>query len=428
MLNFPNGFLWGTATSSYQVEGGNINNDWYLWEQAETRIADGSRCGPACDHYHLYESDFDIAKGLGHNAHRLSLEWSRIEPKQGEWNEEAIDHYRKVLSALKQRGITPLVTLFHFTLPIWVSKMGGFENPLTISFFQKYASRVCQEFGQTIDYWLTINEPMVYLYMAYIQKIWPPGRALGLKILNVLKNMLLAHAEAYRAIHGTCKHFPEKKNPLVGLTKYVRIFQPYRKNFLLDRMATKLKDYFFNDYILNVISSGVMSFPLELHKFSPRIKHTLDFIGLDYYTRERVRFNILKPIQLLQESRIRQEADVTDLGWEIYPEGIYLALIKLKKFGLPIIITENGLADKQDKKRSKFIIDHLIQVHRAIQEGVDVRGYLYWSLMDNFEWVEGFQPRFGLVELDYITQKRTLRPSAYTLARIYRTNQVPLPA
>ena len=411
VLRFPDGFLWGAATSSYQVEGGNRNNDWRQWEQLSGKIADGSHCGLASNHYNLYQRDFDIAKEIGHNAHRFSLEWSRIEPKQGEWNEEAIDHYRRVLSALKQRGIIPIVTLFHFTLPIWAAKMGGFENPELVSLFQRYTTKVCRELGGDIDYWLTLNEPVVYLYKGYIQKTWPPGKNIGVKILKVLKNMLQAHTEAYWAIHRTCQHFPNK-NPLVGLTKCIRIFHPYRKNSLLDRAAAGFKNYFFNHYILGIIS-----------RCSPKIKGTLDFIGLNYYTRELTRFDILKPAQLFRKSKINR-GDVSDLGWEIYPQGIYLSLLKLKRYGVPIIITENGLADREDRRRSQFIIDHLIQVHRAIEEGVDVRGYLHWSLMDNFEWAEGFRARFGLAEVDYATQKRSLRASAYTFAKICKTNQI----
>lgn len=412
VLKFPEGFLWGAATSSYQVEGANTNNDWWQWEQHKGKIADGSRCGLSCNHYHLYQSDFDIAKELGHNAHRFSLEWSRIEPKRDEWNEEAIDHYRKVLSALKERNIIPIVTLFHFTLPIWVARMGGFENPEIVFLFQRYASKVCRELGEDIDYWVTINEPMVYLYMGYLQKIWPPGKNTGLNTLKVLKNMSQAHKQAYGAIHRTYQDFADK-NPLVGLTKYMRIFHPHRKNSLLDRVAARFKDYFFNHYLLE-----------EIFRFSPKIKGTLDFIGLDYYTRELTRLDILKPAQLLKESKSNRGGNVSDLGWEIYPPGIYLSLLKLKKYGVPVIITENGLADKEDKKRSQFIIDHLIEVHRAIEQGVDVRGYLHWSLMDNFEWAEGFRACFGLVEVDYASQRRSTRASAYNFAKICKTNQI----
>ena len=242
--------------------------------------------------------------------------------------------------------------------------------------------------------------------MGYMLRKWPPGRNTGLiKTLKVLNNLLRAHTAAFQAIHQTCQ--AKQKRPLVGLTKYVRIFQAQRKN-LSNQAAAGIKDYLFNHYILD------------------RIRGALDFIGLDYYTRELTRFNILKPGQFLRKNKFNQAKHVSDLGWEIYPKGIYLSLLKLKKYRLPIIITENGLADKKDTRRSQFIVDHLTWVYQAIGQGVDVRGYLHWSLLDNFEWAEGFQPCFGLVEVDYASQKRHIRNSAYTFARICKSNQINL--
>lgn len=236
--------------------------------------------------------------------------------------------------------------------------------------------------------------------------------------------MLKAHAGAYWTIRRNSRDSRLRRNPPVGLTKYVRIFQPYNRNSPLDRISARFKDYFFNNLFLNAIFSGTIKLPLRGGKHLPEIKRTLDFIGLDYYTRELSRFSLLKPSRLLRESRLCGTGDTTDLGWDIYPEGIYFSLLKLKKYGAPIIVTENGLADREDKKRSRFIVDHLIQVHRAMEQGADVKGYLHWSLMDNFEWQEGFLPRFGLIEVDYATQKRTPRPSAYTFAGICKSNQL----
>lgn len=228
VLKFPDNFLWGAVTSAYQVEGANTNNDWWQWEQLEGKIADHSRCGLSANHYHLYQEDFDIAKELGHNAHRFSLEWSRIEPEEGQWCEEAFDHYRRVIAALKQRRITPIVTLWHFTLPFWLAEKGGFENPQSVTFFERYAAKVVQALGEDVDYWLTVNEPMVYLYSAYLQKAWPPGKNIGPGVFTVLKNIILAHRAAYQAIHQASRQFLDKK-PLVGLTAYIRIFQPSRQ-------------------------------------------------------------------------------------------------------------------------------------------------------------------------------------------------------
>ncbi|MBN3038075.1 MAG: glycoside hydrolase family 1 protein [Candidatus Omnitrophica bacterium] len=407
-LIFPEGFFWGAATSSYQVEGANTNNDWWLWEQQDGRIADGQRCALACNHYHLYNQDFDIAKELGHNMHRFSLEWSRIEPKRGEWNQEAVEHYRRVILALKERGMTPAVTLFHFCLPIWVSEMGGFENREIVSLFQRYVTKVCRELGEHINYWFTINEPMVFLYKGYFDKTWPPGKNIGFQFFRIIRHMVQAHNQAYFAIHKISEQFPDK-NTYVGLTKNVRIFQPYRGGSILDKLAAKFKDYFFNDYMM-----------AKIFKSSAK---TIDFIGLNYYTREFASLDILNPKELFRESRSKR-ADVTDLGWEIYPFGIYQALVKLKKYGIPIVVAENGLADKEDKKRAKFILDHLVQIHQAIEDGADIIGYLHWSLLDNFEWADGYRARFGLVEVDYQSQQRTIRDSARSYAEICRTNQI----
>lgn len=412
-LTFPAGFLWGAATSAYQVEGGSIHSDWWQWKKS----------GSACEHYTLYEKDFNIAKELGHNAHRFSLEWSRIEPKEGEYDAAAINHYRKVIAALKERQITPLVTLFHFTLPLWAAKKGGFGNPQIAYFFQRYATRVCQEFAGDIDYWITLNEPIVYIYMAYILGKWPPGRQIGTRIIAVLKNLLCAHAAGYQAIHKTSLSLYAKE-PRVGLAKHIRIFTPFRKSFLSDIFAARLKDCLFNDWFLQSVASGMMKPPLAWYKRLPGLKGSLDFIGLNYYTREFTRFNFLKPDTLFAEVKALNPGDNSDLGWEIYPQGIYLALRKLKKYKLPIIITENGLADRFDKKRADFILRHLAYVHQAISKGIDVRGYLHWSLLDNFEWAEGFFPRFGLLEVDYTSQKRAIRPSAYAFGGICKSNNL----
>jgi len=397
ILQFPSNFLWGAATSSYQVEGANTNTDWWLWEQEEGRIQGGVHSGMASNHYHLYPNDFDIAKELNHNAHRFSFEWSRIEPREGEWNEEALWHYRNVIAALKERGIIPIVTIFHFTLPLWVSQRGGFENPEIVFYFRRYIAKLCKTFGRDISYWITLNEPMVYLYMGYLEKRWPPGKDIGKRVCDVVKNMISAHKEAYEIIHEKCRN-----RPVVGLSKNMRIFDPLRRNSPLDRMACKCKDYLFNQYFLK------------------RIKNKLDFIGLNYYTRELVQCSLGA---LLKESKLTKGV-ISDLGWEIYPEGIYRALKMLNKYSLPIIITENGIADKADEKREQFIVDHLIQVKRALDEGMDIRGYLHWSLIDNFEWADGFGPRFGLVDVDYTSQRRTIRDSARTFAQICKTNQI----
>jgi len=374
-MKFPNNFLWGAATSSHQVEGGNVN-DWSEWKKGDA--------GRACDHYHRFEQDFDLAKSLGHNAHRFSIEWSRIEPKEGKINQNEIEHYRQVIRALRQRGLEPFVTLWHFTLPTWLAKKGGWLNPKAPYYFDRYVKIIAENLFNEVKFWITINEPNVYALNSYLRDVWPPQKKSAAKYLKVLKNLVKAHQLAYRALRLVdldCQ---------VGVAKNQTFFEG---NLLLKYPA----NYFHNQYFLE------------------RIKNSQDFIGLNYYFHNRI-----KGFKFNHNSN----EEFSDLGWEIYPEGIYRVLKDLKKYNKPIYITENGLADKDDAKREKFIKEHLTWIWRAIQEKIDVRGYFHWSLLDNFEWDKGFWPRFGLIEVDYQTMARKIRPSAKIYARICKENQL----
>jgi len=374
-MKFPNNFLWGAATSSHQVEGGNVN-DWSEWKKGDA--------GRACDHYHRFEQDFDLAKSLGHNAHHFSIEWSRIEPKEGKINQNEIEHYRQVIRALRQRGLEPFVTLWHFTLPTWLAKKGGWLNPKAPYYFDRYVKIIAENLFNEVKFWITINEPNVYALNSYLRDIWPPQKKSAAKYLKVLKNLVKAHQLAYRALRLVdldCQ---------VGVAKNQTFFEG---NLLLKYPA----NYFHNQYFLE------------------RIKNSQDFIGLNYYFHNRI-----KGFKFNHNSN----EEFSDLGWEIYPEGIYRVLKELKKYNKPIYITENGLADKDDAKREKFIKEHLTWIWRAIQEKIDVRGYFHWSLLDNFEWDKGFWPRFGLIEVDYQTMARKIRPSAKIYARICKENQL----
>ena len=386
--DFPDNFYWGSATSSYQVEGGVENADWAeAGRQGKAPVA-----GRACDHYSLYEKDFDIVKELGQNAHRFSIEWSRIEPEEGKFDEKEIEHYRKVLQALRDRGIEPFVTLWHFTLPLWFAKKGGFENPKAPEIFARYCGYVVEHLGcpdSDIDaslgsnpkntlrqrdwgvkYWITMNEPMVYASQGYLKGQWPPFKRNFFTFKKVIKTLISSHLASYNI-----------SKVKIGIAKN----NIYFENF-------PLINHFWNFYFLN------------------KIKNHLDFIGLNYYFHRKLFGN--------------ENKDISDTGWEIYPKGIYHLLRDLKSCNLPIYITENGLADAKDAKRKKFIKEHLFWTHKAIEEGVDLRGYFYWSLLDNFEWAHGFEPRFGLVEVDYKTMERKIRPSAWEYKKICETNSL----
>ena len=384
-LSFPRGFLWGSATASYQVEGGIENNDW----AEAARAGKVPACGRGCDHATLYEKDFDIVQGLSQNAHRLSLEWSRIEPEEGTFDATAIEHYKKVLRALDRRGIAPFVTLWHFTLPIWLSRKGGFAHAHAAKAFARYSAYVIEQFREEFPrlHIMTVNEPEVFISKGYAEGTWPPfKRHSYAQLWQVMHNLIKAHNLAYRAIKSVA---PEAR---VGLSKHNRYFHATTQGpFALG--ATALMGWLWNRYFINGISGH------------------MDFIGLNYYTHQ--------PFGAVRETYVKN-----DMGWDIMPEGLYHVLKELGHYHMPIYITENGVADRDDIHRKQFIIDHLAATHRAIQEGIDVRGYFYWSLLDNYEWAEGFKERFGLVEVVYETLERRVRPSAYVYKDICEQNAV----
>jgi len=400
---FPEGFLWGAATSSHQVEGGNLNN-WTEWEKEKAvhlaRVAksrwtpwqhekfpemfdpNNYVSGRACDHYNRFKEDFDLAKSLGQNAHRLSLEWSRLEPEKGKFNQEAIDHYSEVIDSLKKRGLEPFVTINHWTLPLWFSYAGGWENNESVFLFGRLVDHLAKTLGHQVTFWLTINEPWMFIGHSYLKGFWPPQKKSWWLSLKVFKNLLGAHKTAYNILKS---YHPESQ---IGLAENNVYFEGWAG--------------FFAHWWIN-------------RRFLDMVGRRMDFIGLNYYFHSKI-----KGFRHNQN----ENKETSNLGSEIYPEGIYHVLKKLKKYKKPIYVTENGLADAFDEKRAKFIKRHLYWVHRAIKDGVDVRGYFHWSLLDNFEWDKGFWPRFGLIEVNYKTLERKIRPSAYEYAKICKENSL----
>ena len=393
-ITFPDNFLWGAGTSSHQVEGG-TDNDWDAWERKNAkRLSDEAKdkweqwqkkkfpemfdadnyiAGDACDHYNRFTKDFDIAQKLGHNAHRFSIEWSRIEREEGVFDSHALDHYRDVVNALCEKGIAPFVTLWHWTLPRWLVKQDGVMSEKFIFYFERYTRTVAEHLGKSVKFWITINEPDVYASKSFLQGAWPPQRRNFFAYHRVLKQLAKAHRASYHMI----KEINESAQ--VGITKnspYVKIIPLF--NFVIGQ------------------------------RFFRMIKKCQDFIGINYY----------KSFDYSRDNR----STLSDIGWRINPRGFYNVLMAVREYGLPIYITENGLADADDKKRSDFIRDHLYWMWKAIRNGADVRGYLHWSLLDNFEWDKGFWPRFGLVGVNYKTQERTIRKSAMMYKNIIKQN------
>lgn len=411
-LKFPEGFLWGAATSAYQVEGG-ITNQWSEWEkenaerlakQAKTYWQDWQRekfpemfdpqnylSGRASDHYNRYEEDFDIAQKLNHNAHRFSIEWSRIEPEEGKFDEREIEHYRKVIKAIKDRGMEPFVTLWHWTNPVWLEKKGGCESKDFVFHFSRYSEYIAKNFAKEVKFWITLNEPTSVIASSYVTGMWPPQKRSLWSAWKLYKIFARAHIKAYKKIHLAD---PDSQ---VGFANILHSFEPYRRRWILDELMVRAGKYITNRRMIN-LTEGYN-----------------DFLTVQYYFHNRFKF----------PRKVRSEnLPVTDMNWEIFPHGIYRIIRKLKEHHLPIYITENGLADADDSRRLSFIFHHLWEIHQAISEGADVRGYFHWSLLDNFEWDKGFWPRFGLVEIDYKTMERKMRPSAWKYAEICKNNSL----
>lgn len=416
-LGFPKDFLWGGATSSHQVEGGNTNNDWYEWElKGLTKDLSGA----AADHYNRYEEDFDLAKSLQHNSYRMSLEWSRIEPRQGEFNEAEVAHYRRYLEAARKRGLKTMVTLHHFTTPIWASRQGGFENPNMPAWFAQYTAFIVPKIGDLVDYWLTVNEPNVTALTGYVVGLTPPGIQDTSKAAVVLAGFLKSHAKAYQIIHT---FYPQAQ---VSFAHHMRVFDPARWWHPGDRLLAGWVSNYWNNQLLESIKRGhihlSIPFVISYDEPWPELEGTLDYVGINYYTRDMIKLALDKPEKF--ELLVKEGSARNDMDWEIYPKGLYRSIMTAASFGWPVIITENGLADSSDKQRKKFLCDHLQAMHDAIDDGADVRGYIHWALIDNWEWIFGFAPRFGLIEVDYKTQKRTVRPAADLFTEVIKHNSL----
>jgi beta-glucosidase len=405
---FPKKFLWGASTAAHQVEGG-THNQWSVWElenahslaaqapyqygdldawsdvAASAKRADNYVSGKACDHYRRYKEDFDLLEKLNLTAFRFSLEWSRLEPREGEWDAGEVEHYRRYLEELARRGITPIVTLVHFTLPVWFSEKGGFERRGNLPYFERYVEKVMSELGKHMKYIITINEPEVYADMSYRRGEWPPNLTSRLKAQQVVEHMISAHKKAARVIHAMNRRFK------VSMAYSLAHIYPGDDAWLTRVSAAKAK--WLRHYVLR------------------RTYKANDFIGLNYYHTDRY-----------YGSRVHNPDQRTnDLGWDMHPADIRHVIMDLhERYKKPIMITENGLADAADEHRSWWLLQTVGAIGEAIGEGANVIGYLHWSLLDNFEWDKGFWPRFGLVAVNYETMERTVKPSARVYARIVK--------
>ncbi len=406
---FPKGFLWGAATAGHQVEGGNTNSDLWLLEHVAGSIF-SEPSGEACDHYHRYADDIEMLAGFGMNTFRTSVEWARIEPEEGRFDAEAIAHYRDVLETCHRYGIAPMVTYHHFTSPLWVLADGGWDNPRTADRFARYCERVTRDLGDLFDLACTLNEPNLPFLLGalglgaqtaedrrHMPMFVNAGADLGVDAATVAPFMFTGTQEGYDvklAAHRLGRDAITSVRPeiAVGWTLANSDIQggPGGEEFAVNLRAS------VNERFLEVSRED-------------------DFVGIQTYGRH----------VFDAEGQLVKAAPgvpVNQMGDEIYPVGLGSTIREAARVArVPVYVTENGLATTDDTQRVTFLEDSVEVVAGCIADGVDVRGYIVWTLLDNFEWIFGFEPKFGLVAVDRATQERTPKPSAYRLGELARS-------
>lgn len=394
--DFPESFLWGAATAAHQVEGDNHNSDWWRYEHGPLSAARESS-GDAIDHLHRYQDDFALLAELGHTAHRLSLEWARIEPAQGEFSRAAIAHYRSVLASLRASGMVSFVTLHHFTLPAWFADEGGWLSVDAISRFERYVRYVMRELGDLMDFTCTINEPQMLAMHGYLEGYFPPGVTNPTLWKRVGRTLLDAHRAAVRIVRAESTSSP-------GLVVQLPVLVPARPDAACEAFAAEM-----NAEIVDLYLDGLTD-----------DVDAGDWLGVQYY-----RKNWVDPALRTLFAAPPPGTLTTQMGWAVHPDGLRYMLHRAARTGLPLYVTENGIATEDDEERIDYLESHLSAVRLARDEGVDVRGYIHWSAFDNFEWAEGYGPKFGLIAVDrHNGFTRTPKPSAYALSRVILTGRV----
>ncbi len=420
-IHFPKGFLWGAATAAHQVEGNNTNNNWYQWEQLGHTI---HQSGLACDWWGgRWKEDMDRAAETGQNAHRFSIEWSRIQPAPDRWDENALERYRSMARGMVERGINPMVTLHHFTDPIWVYEQCGWEKETIVPLFEKYVRKVVEALKEYVNLWCTINEPNIYALSGYVAGDFPTckegHKGLG-AATKVLANMLRGHAAAYKAIHEI------QREARVGYALHYRPMLAARSWFPLDALMRNVQYNGINMAFPSGISTGVMKTPVASIKI-PEAIGTQDFLGINYYSVDTVQFDLFNPRELFGKRYYPANSDFSGTKFIAnIPSGIFDSIKWATRSypDLPLLITENGVEDADDRMRPRYLAQHLQQVWRAVNFNWPVKGYYHWSLVDNFEWERGWTQRFGLWGLDIETQARIRRKSVDLYADICHENGI----
>ncbi len=404
-IHFPEGFIWGAATAAHQIEG-NQKNNWTDFE-----IERGlERSGVACDHWSRWREDFELLSELGVSSYRFSIEWSRLEPVPGEWDDEVVKVYSEMVDDLLSRGIRPMPTLHHFSHPSWWEEKGGFSKKENLGEFVNYCERVFDSLSDRVETWCTINEPTVFSAMGYTLGQFPPGRRSIFLTLRVMRNMMRGHAMVYRSLKK------KKGDCVLGIAKNVTLFDPANRWSPIDWPVARLLEWLWNGAWRRGIKTGRM-----LGSRIPDAKGSLDFVGLNYYTHFIT--GLFMPTSTEELSFAKREHEIaTEFGYPMYAEGLRRAIEFVSELGVPIEITENGVADSEDSLRPEHLRRHIWVISEAIKDGLDIRSYHHWSLMDNFEWAEGYEMRFGLYSVNFETQERKLRHSGEIYRGIVASN------
>ena len=396
-LRFPENFLLGVSSAAAQIEGGEVGSNWNDWYH-RGYIKDGSDPAVADDHWSRWKEDCDLMAAMGMRVCRLGLEWARLVPERGKPSQEVIRHYREELSYLRDRDIRPLVTIHHFSNPMWFEEKGAFAKRENLEDFLDFVRLCGESFGDLVGDWITINEPNVYATNGYCFGLWPPGRKSYLQTFHVMENMAYCHIRAYGMLHEIRADMGYT-DTFVGFANHVRVFDPKNPKNPLHRLLARLAEWLFQGALTLAMGTGRFRLPLR-NRWHVKPGEYCDFNGVNYYTRSTV--------SGLADG-VREGSPCNDLNWEIYPEGLVRCAEKLQKvLPRPLWVTENGTCDNDDHFRAKYIYDHLAAICAS---GLPFERYYHWCFCDNFEWLEGYSARFGLVHIDYETQKRTVKRS-----------------
>jgi beta-glucosidase len=422
-ISFPKGFVWGVASAAHQVEGHHTTNNWADWEKGSypdgrPHILNQEKTGIACDHWNRYPEDIRLMQELGVSSYRFSISWSKVMPQEGVVDSVAVQHYVDVCDSLLAVGIRPMVTLHHFEHPMWFERKGSFEKEENIADFVFFSEVMFAALKDRVTHWCTINEPAVFVIAAYFDGHFPPGKKDPKLAAVVLKNLFKAHVAVYQHL----KALPGGTSAQIGIVKNMHQIDPMQQWDLFDRLIARTVNQGFNGSFISTFRDGHyrFHFPTLVNEAEamPDAPNTLDFVGLNYYSHNAMDFSFNLDEAL--KTRMYPNEVATDMEYTIYPEGLYRAIQEISVIGKPIIITENGIADAKDDRRGDFIRKYLYAVSKAIKDGYDVRGFHYWSLMDNFEWDLGYGQRFGLYEVDFATQQRSLRQGSKEFQRIVK--------